>query len=728
MIYNVIVDISADPIDRPFYYKSNLNLNIGDRVLVPFGNRKIEGFVLSKEENLPEVSYEIKEVISKLDDFSCMSHEFIELANYMNKKNIRYIDSFRLFMPTGVRKGTARAKKVNYLLFNPTHTLDSALAFVLERASLQRDIIRKMHDEIEALESDINKEFSPAAVKALLEKRILIRETRIENRVPIAMKREAKEVTLTDDQKYVVKQILGSKKDQFLIHGVTGSGKTQVYISLIEHYLNKGKTAIILVPEISLTPQMLGIFRAKFGDKVGMLHSKLNPGERHDEWQRIRKGESTVVLGPRSAIFAPIKNVGIIIIDEEHDQSYISESNPRYFTIDIAKFRARYNGAKLVLGSATPSVETYKLAEEDGEYVLLEMPKRINESELPEIEIVDMRIERKQGNTTLLSKPLIAAMLDTLKKKEQTILFLNRRGYSSYISCQDCGYIAKCPSCDVSLTYHKYPELLSCHYCGAQYKTIKKCPMCGKNNLKDGRIGTEQVVDMIKKVFPEARVLRLDNDTTTKKDSYSKILSAFNRKEADILVGTQMVVKGHDFPDVTLVGILDADISLYVSNYKANEKTFQLITQVAGRAGREQKKGKVYLQTLNPAHPLYAVACSYDYKKFYYREKNIRKQAYFPPYSRIIKIMCTSEKEHTAVSKSRIIFKQVNDALDGKPGVIRIKHMHSSIKKLKNRYQYQVMIFVFEEQADEYMQTIYEIVNNNSTGDASVFIEVNPQD
>ena len=328
-----------------------------------------------------------------------------------------------------------------------------------------------------------------------LEKRILIERQGL--RIESLCNEKGQRVTLTDDQKYVVKQILGSKKDQFLIHGVTGSGKTQVYISLIEHYLNKGKTAIILVPEISLTPQMLGIFRAKFGDKVGMLHSKLNPGERHDEWQRIRKGESTVVLGPRSAIFAPIKNVGIIIIDEEHDQSYISESNPRYFTIDIAKFRARYNGAKLVLGSATPSVETYKLAEEDGEYVLLEMPKRINESELPEIEIVDMRIERKQGNTTLLSKPLIAAMLDTLKKKEQTILFLNRRGYSSYISCQDYGYIAKCPSYDVSLTYHKYPELLSCHHCGAQYKTIKMSDV--ENNLKDGRIGTEQIVDMIKK-------------------------------------------------------------------------------------------------------------------------------------------------------------------------------------------------------------------------------------
>ncbi len=728
MIYNVIVDISADPIDKPFYYKSDFALNIGDRVLVPFGKRKIEGFILSKEEKPINVKYEIKDIIQKLDDFSCLSPEFIELANYMNKKNIRYIDSFRLFMPTGIRKGTTKAKKVNYLLFNQTHTLDSALAFVSERATSQREIIKKMHSEIEALESEINKEFSASAVKSLLEKRILIRETRVENRLPIAMQRESKDIILTDDQRYVINQILKSEHDKFLIHGVTGSGKTQVYISLIENYLKNGKTAIILVPEISLTPQMLGIFRAKFGDKVGVLHSKLNPGERHDEWQRIRKGESNVVLGPRSAIFAPIKNIGIIIIDEEHDQSYISESNPRYFTVDIAKFRAKYNGAKLVLGSATPSVETYKAAEEDGEYILLEMPNRINKSELPEIEIIDMRIERKQGNTTLLSKPLVAAMLEALKRKEQIILFLNRRGYSSYISCQDCGYIAKCPFCDVSLTYHRYPEMLSCHYCGAQYKTINKCPECGKTNLKSGRIGTEQVCDLLKKVVPDARVLRLDNDTTTKKDSYNKILSAFNRKEADILVGTQMVVKGHDFPDVTLVGILDADISLYVSNYRANEKTFQLITQVAGRAGREQKKGKVYLQTLNPAHPLYAVARNYEYKKFYFREKTIRKNAYFPPYSRIIKIMCTSEKEYIAANKSRIIFKQINDALEGKPGVIRIKHMYSSIKKLNNKYRYQVMIFIVEEEANKYMQTIYDIVNKNSTGDASIFIEINPQD
>lgn len=728
MIYNIIVDISADPIDRPFYYKSDLQLNIGDRVLVPFGKRKIEGFVLSKEDGVPNVDYEIKSIISKLDGFSCLLPEFIELAKYMNQKNLRYIDCFRLFMPAGIRKGTTVAKKVRYLIFNKTHTLDSALSFVSERATSQRDIIRKLYEAKEALESEINREFSSSAVNALLDKRILLREVRIEHRVPLAMKRDAKEVTLTQNQSHVVNAIMESNEANFLIHGVTGSGKTEVYISLIKQCISQGRTAIILVPEISLTPQMLGIFRAKFGDKVGMLHSKLNPGERHDEWQKIRRGDARVVLGPRSAIFAPLQNVGIIIIDEEHDQSYISESNPRYFTVDIAKFRAKYNHAKLVLGSATPSVETYKLAEEDKKFVLLEMPKRINEKELPEIEIIDMRIERREGNKTLLSKPLVASINKALEQKEQIILFLNRRGYSSYVSCPDCGYVAKCPFCDVSLTYHRYPELLSCHYCGAQYNTISKCPNCRNENLKEGRIGTEQVADLLKKLFPNARTLRLDNDTTTKKDSCRKILSAFNKKEADILIGTQMVVKGHDFPNVTLVGILDADISLFVSNYKANEKTFQLITQVAGRAGRERKKGKVYLQTLNPDHALYAIASSYEYKKFYLREKNIRKQAYFPPYSRIVKIMCTSEKEKIAASKSRIIFKQISDILDGRPGIIRIKHMYSRIKKLKNRYQYQVLVFITEEIADNYMQQIYDIVNQNSTGDASVFIEINPQD
>lgn len=727
MIYNIIVDISTSQIDKPFYYKSSQKLNLGDRVLVPFGAREIEGFVLGVEHAIPTVNYEIKEIIKKLDDYQVVLPELIELAKFMRKSNLRYIDCFRLFMPPGVRKGTSTAKKVNYLIFNPNHTLDSALAFLSSRSKAQHELAKRMFEKKEALMSEMTKEFSASTVATLIEKNIIYKELRIEDRLTKGLDKEDKNITLTPEQSAVVDAILNSNESKFLIHGVTGSGKTEVYMNLIDHYLSQGKTAIILVPEISLTPQMLGVFRARFGDKVGVLHSKLNQGERHDEWQRIRRGESTVVLGPRSAIFAPIENVGIIIIDEEHDPSYISESNPRYFTSDIAEFRAKYNCAKLVLGSATPSVETYKRAEEDKEFVLLELKNRINKQELPDIEIVDMGQERREGNKSIISKKLASAMEKTLNEKKQIILFLNRRGYSSYVNCQSCGYIAQCPNCDVSLTYHRYPESLTCHYCGAQYKMIKKCPSCNSMELKEGRVGTEQVADLISKIFPNARILRLDNDTTKKKNSYNSILSKFAKHDADILIGTQMVVKGHDFPNVTLVGILDADISLFIPNYKAREKTFQLVTQVAGRAGREKNPGKVYLQTFAPNHPLYKVACRYDYTQFYQKEKAVRKHSHFPPYTRMIKILCTSIHEYRAVSASRQIYEEVFKILDSKEGVIRVKHMQASMKKLNNKYQYQVMVFILKDHADMYMQSIYDIVNNINEKDVLVFVEINSQ-
>lgn len=405
-----------------------------------------------------------------------------------------------------------------------------------------------------------------------------------------------------------------------MLHGVTGSGKTEVYMHCIEDALSKNKTAIMLVPEISLTPQVFLQFKERFGDKVAILHSGLSQGERFDEWRRLRSGEATVAVGARSAIFAPLENLGVIIIDEEHDGSYVSEGNPRYDTVEIAGFRAGYNSCPLVLGSATPSVESYYKAEK-GEYKLLELPHRINNLLLPEMEVVDMSRELRAGNRDVFSTSLKDALRKTIAAKEQAIIFLNRRGFASFVMCKDCGFILKCKDCDVSLTYHKEDNQLKCHYCGKRYEMIDRCPICHGTNIRQGRIGTERVVEEVRKVLPEARVLRMDNDTTSEKGAHQRILSAFSKGEADVLVGTQMIAKGHDFQNVTLVGILDADFSLYLSDYRSNERTFQLITQVAGRAGRAGKSGKVIIQTYTPRHYVFRYAASYDYKNFYLKEK-----------------------------------------------------------------------------------------------------------
>ena len=725
MFYEVIVDISNSEVDKVFDYHAPFNVEVGHRVLVPFGRRQVEGFVVAKKET-SSCKYDVKDIILKLDEYPVILPEMIELARYMATKNLRLIDCLRLFIPAKLRGGRIKVLKKNYVSFNTDLTLEEALSSVSKSAKAQRAIVIKLEKEGIALESEINAEYSPSAVKALVEKGILIRQEMEENRTPFSLVKENKVVTLTDEQQTAVNTIKNGSAGTYLIHGVTGSGKTEIYMNVIESALNEGKTAIMLVPEISLTPQMHGLFRARFGDKVSVLHSGLSDGERYDEWRRLLLGQAKVALGARSAVFAPLKDVGIIIIDEEHDNSYVSESNPRYFTSDVAEFRAKHSGAKLILGSATPSLESYHKAME-GEYALITLKNRANKKQMPVIETVDMRDEIRLGNTGVFSACLVSALEETLKDGNQAMLFLNRRGFASFKRCRNCGFVPKCPNCDVSLTYHQEDESLRCHYCGAKYRTITKCPKCGYEDLKEGKTGTEKVVDEVLKLFPSARVLRMDNDTTKTKDSYVKILSDFGEGKADILVGTQMIAKGHDFKNVTLVGIIDADLSLYYSDYRSSERTFQLITQVAGRAGREQKPGRVIMQTYSPRHYVYGFAKEYNYEGFYTKEINSRELTKYPPFTKIVRLLVLSEnQDESRIMADRLTAKLVTVKTKTE-GIRNLQKMTAPLKKLRGFYRYQIVIWLDADKEEELMPIIYAIANEGNTGSVSVFSEINPQ-
>lgn len=725
MFYEVIVDISNSEIDKVFDYHAPFSVEVGHRVLVPFGRRQVEGFVVRKKET-STCRYDIKDIIMKLDEYPVILPEMLELARFMASKNLRMIDCLRLFIPSKLRGGRVKVLKKNYVVYNDEIALEDALSMLPKSAKAQRAIAIRLEKSKIELESEINSEYSPSAVKALMERGILKRVSLEENRTPDSLKKENKVVTLTSEQQNAVDTITNGASGTYLIHGVTGSGKTEIYMNIIERVLKEGKTAIMLVPEISLTPQMHGLFRARFGDNVSVLHSGLSDGERYDEWRRLLLGEAKVALGARSAIFAPLKDVGVIIIDEEHDNSYVSESNPRYFTSEVAEYRSKYNSAKLILGSATPSLESYHKAT-SGEYNLITLKHRVNKRNLPTLETVDMRDEIRAGNLGVFSARLISALEQTLKDGNQAMLFLNRRGYASFKRCKSCGFVPKCPNCDVSLTYHQEDNSLRCHYCGAKYRSITKCPKCGYEDLKEGKTGTEKVVDEVKRLFPEARVLRMDNDTTKTKDSYVEILSEFGEGKADVLVGTQMIAKGHDFKNVTLVGIIDADLSLYYSDYRSAERTFQLITQVAGRAGREQKAGQVIMQTYSPRHYVYGYAKEYDYEGFFKKEINSREITKYPPFTKIVRLLVLAEELEDARIGADKLTQKLAQLKMNVEGMRNLQKMPAPLKRLRNYYRYQVVMWLDIDKEEELMSHIYKIANEGNTDKVTVFTEINPQ-
>jgi primosomal protein N' (replication factor Y) len=719
MIYEVIVDINSDELDRVFDYSAQFDVAVGQRVLVPFGRQKAEGYVIGKKETS---EFTTKDIIRPLDNFVAISEELIELAKMLNRTYcLRLADCVRLFVPGELRSGKARAQQKAYLEINPALGYQNAKNSIPARATRQSRILDLLKENGE-YESVLAAIAGHSAIKALLEKDILIRKA-----IEIYRRPEGeilqKQVRLSPSQTAAIEQI-NNQKGKFLLHGVTGSGKTEIYLAIIERALKDGKSAIMLVPEIALTPQMLSIFRARFGDGVALLHSGLSAGERYDEWRRLLSGKAKVALGARSAIFAPLKNIGVIIMDEEHDSSYVSTSNPRYITKDIAEYRAAYNGANLILGSATPSLDTYKEAL-DKNYTLIRLKERVNRKILPHMEIIDMRREIREGNMGIFSQTLLSALKQTFDNKEQAMLFINRRGYASFLRCRACGYVSKCPGCDVSLTYHYDDKLLKCHYCGRKFYLIDKCPLCG-GSLKEGHMGTERVAEELAALFPEIRVLRMDNDTTLTKNSYREILDTFRKEKADALVGTQMIAKGHDFDNVTLVGILDADLSLYFSDYRSVERTFQLITQVAGRAGRGQKEGRVIVQTYNPNHYVFRYAGIYNYEGFYEKESSVRKATKFPPYSKIIRILLYGEEQKDTLLATQSLYRQLRSLAQANEGISRLQAMPAPIKRIDNKHRYQIVMFL-ENDKERLTPLVFSEVKNFSKKGVSIFAEVNPQ-
>ena len=721
MIADVIVDIAASETDRIYSYLCDDTVAEGSRVYAPFGGRVTAGFVVALRDSCDYPAEKLKRVTAA-DPMPALNAEWLSLAK---KIAARYAcplaAALRLFLPAEMRKGKVRELKKRYAeLCVP---FEEAKEKLPKSAKNQLAAAALLNERGKTECVALNAEFAGSV--AALEKKGLIKITEEQVlRDPYkTLEERGAAHTLTEDQQRAVDSVRSDSRTVQLLHGVTGSGKTEIYLSLIADCLKQGKTAVFLVPEISLTPQMLAQLRSRFGKNAAIMHSGLSAGEKFDEWWRLRSGEAKIAVGARSAVFAPLENLGVIVIDEEHDSSYQSETAPRYNTFDIANLRAKHNGCKLVLGSATPSVETYKRAKE-GEFNLIPLKKRVNQRPLPEIVIADMRKEVRRGNNTAFSFALQSEIEECLAKGNQAILFLNRRGYSQTVICRDCGYVAKCESCDVSLTYHKDEDCLKCHYCGARYKMLRGCPECGGTHLSYAGTGTQRVEAELKNRFPSARVLRMDNDTTSGKEGHFRILKEFGEHRADILVGTQMIAKGHDFPAVTLVGILDADMSLHFSDYRSGERTFQLVTQVAGRSGRAEEKGKVVLQTYDPENEVLRYAIAYDYEGFYENEISLRAASLFPPFSKIVRVLVSGEDDKKTVEALRGVYEGLNALKENNPeAFLFFNKMRSPVGRIQNKFRYQVLMRLAENSV---LPQIYQICAGNKSRDVLVSVEENP--
>lgn len=720
MIAEVIVDVAASETDRIFDYLCDDDTVVGSRVRAPFGGKFVTGFVMRLKESSALPEGKLKKILPTSDELPALNAEALSLADKLTARyRVPKALALRLFLPSEMRTGKVRERTKNY----------AALTLPLEELKLSKTA-KNQRGAAEYLAQNgksecalLNERF-PGGVSALEKKGyVVVTKEQILRDPYKAMQETFEKRTLTPDQERAVQTVETDERTVQLLHGVTGSGKTEVYLTLIADCLKKGKSAIFLVPEISLTPQMLSQLRARFGRQAAILHSGLSAGERFDEWWRLRTGESKIAIGARSAIFSPLENLGVIIVDEEHDSSYSSESAPRYNTFDVAFLRAKRNGCKLVLGSATPSVETYRRAE-SGEFSLIRMEKRINRKPMPEILVTDMRREVRRGNNSSFSGVLKEELSKCLAAGKQAILFLNRRGYSQTVICKECGYVAKCESCDVSLTYHRDEDCLKCHYCGTKYNMLSACPECGGRKLTYAGTGTQRIVAELQKLEPSARILRMDNDTTSGKEGHYKILKAFADHQADILVGTQMIAKGHDFPSVTLVGILDADMSLHFSDYRSGERTFQLLTQVAGRSGRADEKGKVVLQTFDPENDVLRYATRYDYQGFYENEISLRAAMAFPPFSKIVRVLVSGEDDKKVLEVLREAYVALEALyLGNTEKFLFFNKMRAPIKRIQNKYRYQVLMRLSDTSV---LPIVYDICARTRTRDVLVSVEENP--
>ena len=704
---SVIVDISVGEIDRRFSYivPEGMELEPGFQVAVPFGPRVIEGFVVSLSDTCDVPKEKLRSIIKTVRDYPVIRPELMELALWMKGRYLcNLVDALRLMLPSEMRGARVREKtaRVMRLIAAP----EQAEKYIEQnkRAKKQAEIIRLL------MQGDIDTAAHPewsAAVKKLVDAGIVTIISRELRRAPSALSisDHSADPQLMPAQENAVGEICRAMETgggRFLLHGVTGSGKTEVYIRVIRRALEMGKTAIVLVPEIALTPQMVRWFHARFGADAAVLHSGLSKGERYDEWRRIRTGEARVIIGARSAVFAPAADIGVIVVDEEHETTYLSDKRPRYDAREVAKWRAEKAGAVLILGSATPSISTYMRTmpgvRPANALTLIEMGRRVKNRPLPEVDIVDMRSELQLGNHSIFSGKLHQYLKECLDSGKQAMLFINRRGYSTFVSCRACGKAVKCVNCDVTMTYHQPENILKCHYCGEVMEPPKKCPSCGSKYIKYFGAGTQKVQEEVSQLFPEARVARLDVDTTAAKDAHEKILEGFRRGDTNVLVGTQMITKGLDFPNVTLVGVVAADMSLNLPDYRSTERTFQLITQVAGRAGRADDPGRVVVQTYDPEHYAIQLAAKQDYRAFYTRESSFRRMCLYPPFTVIARIVFTADREADVRAAAEEAEARLNDFIkdnDMRRDIVQMRAVEAPISFLRGQHRYQVFLKMY---------------------------------
>ncbi len=675
MYADIIVDISHEKLDRPFQYlvppRLVETIEEGMCVLIPFGkgNKLIKGYVIKLTEQCKFDPLKIKEIHSIDQDSMGVEGRLIRLAAWIRKNyGSTMIQALKTVLPA--RK---TVKQLEHRFIQRIASREMIIA-ALGEAKRKKQVARERL-LCELLENErIPYEWvtgklgvAAASINSLVQAGLILVESNSLYRNPVKMQaQQARRVVLSDGQQRIINEVLHDydqgNRGTYLIHGITGSGKTEVYMELVEQMILRGKQAIVLIPEIALTYQTLLRFYRRFGDRVSVMNSTLSPGEKFDQCERAKNGEIDVIIGPRSALFTPFPDIGIIIIDEEQEASYKSESMPKYHARETAQQIANMHGASLVLGSATPSLEAYYRASE-GEYKLCTLKERLTGGTLATVHTVDLREELKAGNRSIFSEKLKELLADRLARGEQSMLFLNRRGYAGFVSCRSCGHVMKCPHCEVSLSEHKDGRLV-CHYCGYAQPKVSLCPKCGSKYILGFRAGTQQIEDKLKEMFPQARVLRMDADTTKNKGNYEKILSSFANGEADILIGTQMIVKGHDFPNVTLVGVLAADLSLAVGDYRAGERTFQLLTQAAGRAGRGERPGEVVIQTYQPEHYAIVHAARQDYEGFYLEEILYREMLGYPPVAHMLAVQVFGPQEESTKELAKFLALHARSFID----------------------------------------------------------------
>ena len=736
MYAEIIVDIASEQVDRVFTYRvpDGMKVQPGMRVVVPFGPREKEGFVIRLKEQPDYDENKIKDIRETLENYPALLPHLMDLAwEIKEKSHCPLCEALRLMIPAEMRGGRVKVKTETYVrLLIPAERIDEAIQ-AQGRSKKKKLLISILSDgrehsleELRGMISNVRETLNDLVSREMAE--VFEKEAL---RSPYYGRMDAPpDPALTDEQQEALSELipaLSRPQTPFLLHGVTGSGKTEVYIRLVREALKQGKGAIILVPEIVLTPQMINWFRSRFGNSMAVLHSRLSAGERFDEWRRIRMGDARIVIGARSAVFAPVENLGVVIVDEEHEQTYLSDRFPQYDARDVAASRGKREKAVVLLSSATPSVYSYAMARR-GDYTLIEMPHRVLNRPLPTVHVVDMREELRLGNHSMFSALLQQKLDDCISRGQQAMLFINRRGYASSVNCRKCGETIKCERCDVSMTYHSVDHTLRCHYCGAVHPMPKVCPTCQSPYIRPMGTGTQKVEEELNKRFPGAGVIRMDVDTTSGKNAHFEMVDRFRAGQAQILLGTQMIAKGLDFPQVTLVGAVMADLTLNFPDYRSAERTFQLLVQVAGRAGRGEKSGEVVIQTYQPDHYAIAGAATQDYRAFFAREFGRRKADLYPPFTMMARFLCEAREMETALQTAEDIRKRILAEFGHTPLARRIFFIRADeapITRIQDRARAHVLMKLLNHpDTDRLLARFQEMAGEEYP--AKVQLEINP--